>query len=205
MNWREILGVSDQKPHTHNSHNTQKGANHSNCADNADSAYKVSDSETTAVLMQALREICKGMPITPVEIMAALSPEDIAAWRRGEITVDGLAAYARLLVRQRDIREGRRPSSYTERATCAHCGPIWFWLSGTFRGCPWCWNRHKGKPIPRPDPVQCENCVHFERTEHPALGHCRRGQPEAPAGLWATDRRLCVQFLPVPATSFDSS
>jgi hypothetical protein len=205
MSWRDILGISDPTPDTHNSHNTQKQVDSVNCADTADSAYKVSESETTAVLMQALTEICKGMPITPLEIKAALSPEDIAAWRGGEITVDGLAAYARLLVRQRDIREGRRPSSYTERATCAHCGPIWFWLSGTFPGCPWCWNRNMGKPIPRPDPVQCNSCVHFERTTHPALGHCARGQPEALAGLWATDPRECVHFLPLPAPSIDRS
>jgi hypothetical protein len=205
MSWRDILGVSDQTADTHNSQNSQKDANSVNCADIADSAYEISDSETTAVLMQALREICQGIAITPVEVKAALSPEDIAAWRRGEITVDGLAAYARLLVRQRDIREGRRPSNYSERAICQHCGPIWFWRSGTFPGCPWCWNRHKGKPIPRPGPVQCADCVHFERIGHPALGHCSRGQPEAPAGLWATDPRHCVQFLPLPATSFDSS
>lgn len=205
MSWRDILGVSEEITNTHNSQNTQKGTRTSNCADSADSAYKVSDSETIAVLIQALREVCQGLLITPSEITAALSPEDIISWQRGEITVEGLAAYARLLLRQRDIREGRKPSSYTERATCLHCGPVWFWLPGDWAGCPWCWNRLTGKPIPRPDPVQCADCIHFQHTAHPALGHCNRGQPEAPAGLWATDPRICDDFLPIPTTFTDSS
>ena len=39
--------------------------------------------------------------------------------------------------------------------------------------------------------TRCCDCAHFERTDHPNLGHCARGQPEAPAGLWDTDRRYC--------------
>lgn len=59
-----------------------------------------------------------------------------------------------------------------------------------------------------PEPVTlnhlntCGECVHFERiTEpfrHPHLGHCAKGEPEAIAGLWDTDRRYCERFLPKP-------
>ncbi|MBU0500082.1 MAG: hypothetical protein KJ558_04270 [Gammaproteobacteria bacterium] len=50
--------------------------------------------------------------------------------------------------------------------------------------------------------ITCGKCVHFERiTEpfrHPHLGHCAKGEPEAIAGLWDTDRRYCERFLPTP-------
>jgi hypothetical protein len=35
-------------------------------------------------------------------------------------------------------------------------------------------------------------CQHFLPVEgHQHLGHCAKGQPEAVAGLWDSDRRLC--------------
>jgi hypothetical protein len=45
-------------------------------------------------------------------------------------------------------------------------------------------------------PVTCGDCTHFERIDHPNLGHCAKGEPEAIAGLWDTDRRHCEQWLP---------
>ncbi len=47
-------------------------------------------------------------------------------------------------------------------------------------------------------PVICGDCIHFERIDHPHLGHCAKGEPEAIAGLWDTDRRYCERFLPRP-------
>jgi len=47
-------------------------------------------------------------------------------------------------------------------------------------------------------PKTCGECVHFERIDHPHLGHCVKGEPEAIAGLWDTDRRYCERFLPRP-------
>ena len=43
--------------------------------------------------------------------------------------------------------------------------------------------------------ITCGECVHFERIDHPHLGHCVKGEPEAIAGLWDSDRRYCDQFL----------
>jgi hypothetical protein len=42
----------------------------------------------------------------------------------------------------------------------------------------------------------CGTCKHFQRTNHPSLGHCVKGEPEAPAGLWDTDWRWCLLFEP---------
>jgi len=44
-------------------------------------------------------------------------------------------------------------------------------------------------------PKTCGDCIHFERIDHPNLGHCAKGEPEAIAGLWDSDRRFCDQFL----------
>jgi len=53
-----------------------------------------------------------------------------------------------------------------------------------------------------PEPVTlnhsntCGECVNFKRIDHPHLGHCAKGEPEAIAGLWDMDRRYCERFLP---------
>jgi len=49
--------------------------------------------------------------------------------------------------------------------------------------------------IPIAGPVRCGECRHFERTDHPHLGHCAKGEPEAPAGIWDADQRSCNGFL----------
>ncbi len=44
--------------------------------------------------------------------------------------------------------------------------------------------------------VACGDCIHFKRIDHPHLGHCAKGEPEAPAGLWDSDRRYCGNYAP---------
>ena len=46
--------------------------------------------------------------------------------------------------------------------------------------------------------IICFDCVHYKRIDHPHLGHCAKGEPEAIAGLWDSDRRYCEQFLLMP-------
>ena len=50
-------------------------------------------------------------------------------------------------------------------------------------------------PPPEPDyTATCGACRHFQRIDHPNLGHCAQGEPEAPAGLWDTDRQWCMKY-----------
>jgi hypothetical protein len=142
--------------------------------------------------------------MTPAEVREAMATADIEDWHNGEISRDALAAFARALAQRREMDQGKRPAHYIERAVCKQCGPIWLWSSGKVQGCPWCWNQVAGKPIPRPCSVQCGNCGHFERTDHAHLGHCAKGEPEAIAGFWDSDRRHCVQYQPKPKTATDS-
>lgn len=199
MNWRETLGGTPvtESPSTHNSHNSQKPHDLLNCADIADTAYRDSEEETSRML-EELADACRGLDISPAEVKATLSPEDVQDWREGAISGDTLAAFAQSLVQRREMDQGKRPADYTSHASCRHCGPVWLWFSGEVLGCPWCWNRSADKPIPRPCSVRCGDCLHFERIDHPHVGHCAKGEPEAIAGLWDTDRRYCERFLPKP-------
>jgi rRNA maturation endonuclease Nob1 len=66
---------------------------------------------------------------------------------------DDLAAlqnFAHSLRVQRMRDRGEVPPEYKFIAYCRGCGPVWLWSSGKVEGCPWCWNRLQGKPVPYP-------------------------------------------------------
>jgi hypothetical protein len=51
-----------------------------------------------------------------------------------------------------EMREqGYVPAHYTATTTCKQCGPVPIFQGAGphVLGCPWCFNRHKGLPIPR--------------------------------------------------------
>ncbi len=53
-----------------------------------------------------------------------------------------------------EMREkGVTPDHYTSTPTCKHCGPVPIWdgCPPNVQGCPWCLNRHRGLPIPKPN------------------------------------------------------
>lgn len=109
-----------------------------------------------------------------------------------------LEALAHAVITRRQRERGERPSHWSETCDCADCGPVYLWRGSpaSVLGCPWCLNRAEGQPIPRPVAVTCGTCRHFQRINHPHLGHCDKGRPEAIAGLWDTDRRGCDRWLP---------
>ena len=53
---------------------------------------------------------------------------------------------------QRLRERGEVPPHYTEIVECAGCGPVWLFAATGDRvlACPWCLNRAKGLPVPRP-------------------------------------------------------
>ena len=205
MSWRETLweARSREYPYTHNSHNTQKPAEPTNCADIADSAYGEPE-EDDSRLLEALARVCRGLSIKPREVRDALAPEDIEGWRCGEVDGESLAAFAASRDQRREMERGICPASYTEQATCAQCGPIWLWTPGEVLGCPWCWNRIRGLPILRPQPVQCGECRHWipdSIGDGSGIGTCEVGGPP-PGQMPAYPRaeRICDQWLPEPGT-----
>jgi len=50
-------------------------------------------------------------------------------------------------------------------------------------------------PPPEPDyRATCGACRQFQRIDHHNPGHCAQGEPEAPAGLWDTERVWCMKY-----------
>lgn len=197
MSWREILGAP---PHPNitfirqNSHNEQNPASLGKCANIANSA-RVPSGESTP-LEEALAATCEDPTITLQDIASAITVADEESWQKGQICDAALKAFADSLPERLEMNLGKRPSHYTKTAYCKYCGPIWLWFDNHVLGCPWCWNRCSGRPIPRPENVQCAECSHFRRIDHPRLGHCAANQSEPPAGLWDCDNRICQFFIP---------
>ncbi len=188
MSWRETLGVTplDGTSYTHNSHNTQKPADTGNCADITDCAYGKPELTSPA----------PGQPDKDIPGDETLG--DIRGVSAPELSAEEAEVLALLTEMRNQMNNGIRPARYNKAAYCKGCGPVWLWFSGDVLGCPWCWNRAAKRPIPRPYAVQCSDCLHFARINHPHLGHCSQGQPENIAGLWDDDHRLCHQFSPLP-------
>ncbi|EKE00838.1 MAG: hypothetical protein ACD_21C00266G0001 [uncultured bacterium] len=70
---------------------------------------------------------------------------------------ESLALWADLLFKNRLIEQGIAPDNFTAITWCNSCGYIYvppeLTNGGNVLGCPWCWNRVKGLPIPEPKPV----------------------------------------------------
>jgi len=94
--------------------------------------------------------------------------------------------------------QGKCSTHYAEQATCKHCSLIWLWFSGEVPGCHWFWHWATDNLILHSCSVYCGDYINFECIEHPHLGHCTKGKPEAIAGLWDTGWRYCERFLPKP-------
>jgi len=173
---------------------SQKLEQHHLSADCADTAQE----EKNSRLLEVLSNACRGLEIDPIEVLKELSQEDIEAWEQGEFSVEVFSAFATSLVDRRMMDQGKRPAHFTKKAECSQCGPVYLWSSETVLGCPWCHNQAEGLPIPRPGSIRCGHCIHYKRVDyHPHLGHCAKGEPEAIAGLWDSDRRYCLYFVPV--------
>ena len=100
----------------------------------------------------------------------------------------------------KDREAGRVPASYISTTHCRGCGtvPIFAGAPARVDSCPWCSNRSRGLPIPRPL-VSCVTCQHF--TADPigdgGIGSCARGGPpkgQMPAYPYA--KRKCGDFEP---------
>jgi hypothetical protein len=92
------------------------------------------------------------------------------------------------------------PGSYTTTTHCRGCGtvPIFAGAPAQVDACPWCHNRTRGLPIPRPS-VSCADCAHFaaDPVGHGGIGSCARGGP--PQGQMAAfphAKRKCPDFEP---------
>jgi len=63
-----------------------------------------------------------------------------------------LKAFAELVLITEMREKGIVPDHYTATTECKRCGPVPIFdgLPETIKGCPWCFNRLKGLPVPNP-------------------------------------------------------
>ena len=148
----------------------------------------------SSLLDNAIFTTISDLPITADEIQTVLDKDDIENWNNSKTSTISLVNKAIIALARSEINQGNIPAYFTKRAVCALCGPVWLWFEGNVAGCPWCVNRINDLPIPRPRAVCCDDCKHFKRIDHPHLGHCVKGEPEAISGLWDTDRRNCDRW-----------
>jgi len=112
-------------------------------------------------LLQALTPMTKNLAIESATILDALAPEDINAWHAGDVSLEMLSAFVLSFVQQQEMLKGRVPTDYNVAASCKNCGPVWLWSAGEVLGCPWCQSKPKGKPMPRPTAINCNDCEHL--------------------------------------------
>ena len=192
MSWRDILGISSGTL-AQNPHNTHTPIDVVNSADCADIARGEEDqiSREAEVLSQA----CAGVEDTsPKELRDVLEEEGCDILFLSEATVRSLA---KMLAERRQMDRGDKPERFFHVAECEGCGPVWAGVTGSFKACPWCTNRRHHRPIPRPSLIRCHQCVNYQKTDHPFMGHCSEGEPEAIAGLCGSDPRYCDWYLPL--------
>ncbi len=94
-----------------------------------------------------------------VSITLADTPEDDIlaeaqriAGNEPNLSEDEYQALIRAIQTRRMRERGEVPPHYTEVTVCAHCGPIMIFpgVAESVEGCPWCFNRVAGLPVPRP-------------------------------------------------------
>ena len=86
--------------------------------------------------------------------LEAIAGEDWAEVRNDPAMLEFLA---HAVVTRRQRERGECPPHWTEHCECAGCGSVYLWPGSPARvlGCPWCFNRAEGRPIPRPVTVTC--------------------------------------------------
>lgn len=74
-----------------------------------------------------------------------------ADWPELEANPEQLECFADMVAVRHMRERGEVPPSYTAVTVCAGCGsvPIFEGVGPTVEGCPWCFNRAAGRPVPR--------------------------------------------------------
>lgn len=72
-------------------------------------------------------------------------------WPQLEADPGLLAAFAEAVALRKLRERGEVPPHYTAVTTCRHCGPVPIFpgCPPEVFGCPWCFNRIEGRPVPR--------------------------------------------------------
>ncbi len=73
-------------------------------------------------------------------------------WNDYKNNPEALELWADLLFKNRLVKQGVAPGNFTAITHCNSCGDVYvppaLVNDGNVLGCPWCWNRAEGLPIP---------------------------------------------------------
>ncbi len=100
------------------------------------------------------RRRCDGYRVVSLRGVRHKAREPQAAgpdWAEIENDPATLEALANSITIRRMRERGEVPSNYTSTTICAHCGPVPIYpgMAERVLGCPWCFTRVKGLPVPK--------------------------------------------------------
>ena len=101
-------------------------------------------------LTPELRERIKREKPTLIRELKKLQREAGDDWGEIAANPDQLKAFAELLMIVEMREKGICPAHYIGTTHCKHCGPVPIWdgCPPEVSGCPWCFHRLKGLPVP---------------------------------------------------------
>ena len=98
-----------------------------------------------------LRARIKSEKPTLIRELEKVRREAGADWEEIASDPKQLKAFYELMMITEMRCQGITPDHYISTTTCKHCGPVPIWngCPPEVQSCPWCFNRHKGLPIPK--------------------------------------------------------
>ncbi len=102
----------------------------------------------TALEKPTVERIAQTHGLTLAELRQAAGPD----WAEVENDTATLEGVANSITIRRMRERGEVPSNYTSTTVCVHCGPVLIFpgVAEHVLGCPWCFNRIRRLPVPRP-------------------------------------------------------
>ena len=106
----------------------------------------------TDILTRQARDNKRPLMSALLELQQLAGPD----WAAFEAYPARLKVFAEMVMISEIRQQGVVPDHYTSETECKHCGPVPIFegCPPKIIGCPWCFNRLKGLPIPRAP--QCE-------------------------------------------------
>lgn len=99
-------------------------------------------------ILQMVERACKGLDLDPLKLALSLEPSDLGTL--GKDSTKQLRIYAEAVADRLARERGEIPAHYTAKTVCSGCGPVPIFRGAPEKvaGCPWCWNRIRGLPMP---------------------------------------------------------
>ena len=158
------------------------------------------DEVAPAGIGAALKRACAGADLEPADLLAAMAEEEIEVIGTDELPLAALTDLAAAMAATRARAAGRVPKGWIKVVTCAGCGPVWLWRGApdTVEACPWCHERHQGRPVPRPRRVACATCSRFvpDPLGDGGIGTCEIDIPLTEPPRFPFAPRGCAWWLP---------